>query len=84
MSDAYFATRLRFHDGRGLAKLHGKSLVLLDAPLICGVLVVELDYAPETGTAELRPTRSEKRREMYRDEIAACDELLLRLAPLMK
>lgn len=84
MSDALFRTRLRFHDGRGRAKWLGRAVDLTEPPTFDGLPVEELDYCPEVGTAEIRPTPSERRREMYRHEIAACEALLRALAPAMR
>jgi hypothetical protein len=84
MSDALFVTRLRFHDGRGRAKLQGRAVELTEPPQVAGTTVDELDYCPEVGTAEIRPSRSERRREMFSEEILACEAFLRALAPAMR
>jgi len=80
MSDELFDTRLWFYSGHGIAKLHGCIVKLIKAPVLRGLEVDELDYCPDTGTAEIQPVRC-ARRDMTRDEIWCCDALLLSLCP---
>lgn len=76
MSHDLYATRLYWQNGRGIAKLHGKAVPIDKAPDIGVPAVIELDYIPEIGVANLQ-TRFERRRDMTPDEVMACDKLLV-------
>ena len=76
MSDDYYWTRLRWHAGRGVAKLRGVVVALTEAPDLGRGPVVELDYAPETDCREVRRRHCDARADMEPDEIAAADRLL--------
>lgn len=80
MSDSLFTTRLWWAAGRGAAKLHGRRVVLTQPPVLLGLQCEQLDYCPEAGTREIQPERC-ARREMTRNEVWACDALLLALCP---
>lgn len=75
MSHDLYATRLYWQNGRGIAKLHGKTVPLDNAPDIGVPAVLEVDYIPEIGVANLQ-TRFERRRDMTPDEVKVCDKLL--------
>lgn len=76
MSDALYCTRLRWQNGRGVAKLHGRAMVLISAPEFWFGAVDMIDYTPEVGCVEIRPRACDPVREMTRDEIHAADRLL--------
>lgn len=77
MSHAYYSTRLYWSAGRGVAKLHGVAVALVEPPRISGQLVDGIDYTPEVQVARILP-RLNGWRDMERDEIAEAD-LILRL-----
>ena len=76
MSDALYYTRLRFHNGLGLAKKHGTTVTLTSAPDLGRGPVHELDYVPEIDQAEVAMTTRERPRRMSLHEIHAADDLL--------
>lgn len=79
MSDALYFTRLRWVEGCGVAKYHGRSVKLDSAPDILGLLIVELIYTPEMAVGVVRETRAPLNlRELRPNEIAACDAFLRR------
>ena len=80
MSDAYYLTRLRYYAYSGTAKLHGHHVPLTDAPVICGDVVVSIDYIPEVGLRQIQ-MRGEGPRDMRPDEIAAADQFLRDAVP---
>ena len=82
MSDALYSTRLRWAQGRGVARMHGRSVPLAEAPTLDGVQVHAVDYTPEVHCVEIQPNASGPRREMTAGEIADADKLLRRLVPL--
>ena len=75
MSDAYYASRLRWYAYSGIAKLHGRHVQLTDAPVICGDVVVSIDYIPEVGLRQIQ-MRGEGPRDMRPDGVAAADKFL--------
>lgn len=81
MSDALYMTRLRWTGGRGVAKLHGHAVRLLEPPVLPGfegLRVDGIDYTPEVQVAMVMPKFSGWR-EMTGDEVRAADEFLRRL-----
>ena len=76
MSHVFYSTRLFWVGSRGIAKLHGICIHLVDAPVLCGV-IVEVDYTPEVGVARCRD-RFGGWRDMERGEIEAADKFLRR------
>lgn len=80
MSHALYSTRLFWQAGRGVAKLRGEVVPLMQAPCIDGAQVEALDYTPEVRVWQILPAR-EGWREMTADEIGQCDELLLQMVP---
>lgn len=54
MTDALYATRLRWSNGGGVAKLHGRAVALTAAPVLGGVAVHFVDYTPEVHCVEIR------------------------------
>lgn len=79
MSDAYHFTRLRWHDGHGIAKLHGVVVTLTEAPDLGSGQVAEVDYSPAYGCREVRRHSWDRRDDMTAAEIAAADALLRKL-----
>lgn len=75
MSHALYTTRLFWDGRRGIAKLHGRAVVLTESPVIGGVRCAYVDYAPESGTWEVLPERGE-RAQMTAEQIKQCDEYL--------
>ena len=75
MGDDLWQTRLRWYSYNGCAKLHGKRVSIDTAPVICGDVVVSIDYIPEVGLRQIQ-LRGEGPRDMRPDEIAAADEML--------
>lgn len=81
MSDEEYPTRLRWDGRRGLAKLHGRSVVLYVAPDLGAGPVWAMDYVPSDGIAEVAPRSIDARRAMLPLEIAAADSMLRALFP---
>lgn len=78
MSHALYFTRLFWDGRRGIAKLHGRCIVLDAAPALPGAPIDLIDYTPEVACAEIL-RRGECRRSMTVDEVLAADELLRQL-----
>lgn len=76
MSDDLYTTRLRWHHGRGIGKLYGRSIALDRAPDLGGGPVEALDFTPEVGVCEVRQRACDPKRTMTREEIHAADRLL--------
>lgn len=76
MGDWLYSTRLRWHGRSGAAKLHGKSVNLKAAPVICGITVAYVDYVPEIGLREIRRHACGRMEDMTDDEVEAADALL--------
>lgn len=81
MSDALYSTRLRWANGRGVARLHGRSVPLAEPPVLDGVAVHAVDYTPEVSVYEVQRRACDPRVEMTAGEIADADRLLRRLVP---
>lgn len=81
MSDALYSTRLRWSHGRGVARLHGRSVELIEPPVLGGVAVHQVDYTPEVGCLEVQRRPCDPRAEMTAGEIVDADVLLRRLVP---
>lgn len=79
MSDELYRSRLRFSGRAGVAKLHGRSVLLATAPDLGAGPVHAVDYVPEVGIAEVVPRPCDPRRDMTPAEVAAADALLAAL-----
>lgn len=75
MSADLYLIRLFWNGFKGCAKKWGRTKELTEAPRICGLRLIAIDFAPETLTAELQEY-AEGRREMRPEEIMAANELL--------
>lgn len=81
MSDLLYSTRLRWGGGRGVARLHGRSVALTAPPVLpgCEALAIDrIDYTPEVHACSVME-RFGGWREMTGEEIRAADEFLRRL-----
>lgn len=78
MSDDLYFTRLRFTGRSGLAKLHGRAVVLTECPQFLPQRIAEVDYMPEVHACLIRDECAGWR-EMDAPEIAAADALLREL-----
>lgn len=78
MSDNLYFTRLRFTCGSGVAKLHGRTVVLAECPQFLPQRLAEVDYMPEVHACQVRDEFGGWR-EMKDFEIAAADALLRKL-----
>lgn len=76
MGDDLYFTRLRWHAGRGIAKLHGRVVVLERAPVLAGIAVHECDYAPEISLRIVQRRACDPRDDMTPTEIADADKML--------
>lgn len=79
MSDDLYSTRLRWHNGRGVAKLRGRVVALCAAPVLGGEPVHDVDYVPEVLLLEIRRRACDRVEIMTPAEVADADALLLRL-----
>ena len=78
MSLGLYSTALVWHSQRGgVAKLHGRQVVLTEAPPILRLRLVMVEYLPEIGQRELQEATG-PRRYMTGDEVAAADVFLSR------
>lgn len=77
MSDALYYTRLHWGQGRGVAKMSGKTVQLFEPPAIAGLLIAELIYTPEVHVAVVQEVGKPKR-ELLPAEILACAAFLRR------
>ena len=78
MSLSLYSTALVWHSQRGgVAKLHGRQVVLVEAPPILRLRLVMVEYLPEIGQRELQEATG-PRRYMTGDEVAAADVFLSR------
>ena len=76
MSLSLYSTALVWHSQRGgVAKLHGRQVVLTEAPPILRLRLVMVEYLPEIGQRELQEATG-PRRYMTGDEVAAADVFL--------
>ena len=79
MSLSLYSTALVWHSQRGgVAKLHGRQVVLVEAPPILGLRLVMVEYLPEIGQMELQEF-SGPRRGMEPYEVRAADLFLASL-----
>lgn len=78
MSDDLYFTRLRFTGRSGIAKLHGRAVVLAECPQFLPQRIAEVDYMPEMHACMVRDECAGWR-EMEATEIAAADALLKHL-----
>lgn len=77
MSDALYMTRLRWDGRRGVAKLHGRLVLLQAAPDLGQGPVCAVDYIPEVHLQLIQPRACDAPRDwMSWEEIAAADRLL--------
>lgn len=67
-------TRLWWEGGRGVARLHGREVVLTAPPQVPGLDVVAIDWAP--GEASIVMPRNEGWRDLHPHEVAAVRALL--------
>ena len=80
MSDLLYMTRLRWSGYSGIAKLHGKTVMLRLPPDLGTGELVGVDYVPEVHLCEVQPRRG-PRRDMTADEIRAADQFLRDAVP---
>lgn len=81
MGDLLYMTRLRWDGRRGVAKLHGRCMVLREPPdLALPFTLVAIDYVPEVRICQIMPLAGPWR-DMTPDEVAAADDLLWRIVP---
>jgi hypothetical protein len=76
MSDELFNTRLRWCNGRGIAKFHGRIVPLTEPPVLAGEPVHMVDYTPEVRCLEIRRRAVDQVDRMTHHEIADADALL--------
>lgn len=80
MSDDLYTTRLRWTGGRGIAKLRGEQVRLLECPqLFDGVVIDAIDYAPEVNVRMYMPRFGGWRDFDNYAQVQACDDYLERL-----
>ena len=82
MSNDLYWTVLEWHEGRGIAKMHGMTVSLKAAPVLDGYDVTGLRYIPEIAEAQLQPEPGQKWRRMTQQEIHDADALLLKLTTM--
>lgn len=75
----FYATRLRWANGSGVAKLHGKAVALAEPPILLGAPVHGIDYTPEVACFEVWRTPWSGASELTAEEIKEADKLLVRL-----
>ena len=76
MSLDLYSTALVWHAQRGgVAKLWGRAIPLLEAPLLLGLHLALVEYFPEVGQRELQESTG-RRRDMTQAEVEAADEFL--------
>lgn len=81
MSHLLYSTRLYWAGTRGgVAKLHGRIVMLLEAPDLPGLDVVAIDYVPEIGLRSVMPYGAGWR-DMTEAEVLAADEFLAGKCP---
>ena len=81
MTDALYSTRLRWANGRGVAKLHGRAVDLTEPPQLVGLAVHAVDYTPEIRCTEIQRRAVDPRDDMTAAEVEEADALLRRLVP---
>ena len=79
MNDSYYRTVLRYHNGVGIAKMHGNTITLAAPPDLGSGPVHQLRYIPEIDVAEVTMERNAPPRRMSHTEIKVADELLVTL-----
>mgnify|MGYP000726941445 CR=1 FL=1 len=85
MSLLYTRTRLWWNGWRGQAQCDGVDKDLTEPPVIEGVPIVEIDYAPELKCFQIRRTKhSSREEELERHEIVAIKRWLHRFAADIK
>jgi hypothetical protein len=76
VGDALYSTRFRWTGGRGVAKLHGKSVPLKSPPILSTIGKVDsIDYVPEIHLGQVMPIFFGWR-DMTPEECRECDALL--------
>jgi hypothetical protein len=81
MSARLYVTGLWFYTGRGgRAKLYARERKLIEAPLLVGLVLEEIEYVPEVRVARLRE-RCSGWRDMEAHEIKAADAYLRLVLP---
>lgn len=75
MSLKLYSTALIWYGRRGVAKLHGRQILLDQAPALPGSDVVMVDYRPEIGVGRIQRIDG-LACDMTAHEIAAADEYL--------
>lgn len=78
MSDLLYMTRLRWSGYSGIAKLHGRTVMLRLPPDLGTGELVGVDYVPEIHLCEVQPL-GHGRRDMTADEIRAADRVLAQM-----
>jgi hypothetical protein len=79
MSDGLYSTRLRWSGGPagcGVARLHGVSVPLWTPPVIGGVPVHDIDYAPEIHLWQVRRASFGRIDDLTPAEVADADAIL--------
>lgn len=83
MSAALYVTGLWWYGGLkpwGVAKLHGRERRLDTAPLLLGLTVTLIEYAPEVGMRHIKLATGDPR-QMNVDEVRAADAYLRLMLP---
>lgn len=76
MSLSLYSTALVWHSQRGgVAKLHGRQVVLTEAPALPGPRLAMIDYRPEIGERRIQPFDGPAR-DMTQAEVDAADAFL--------
>jgi len=79
MSDDLFYTRLRWANGKGIAKYKGCVVALTEPPDVVDATVVELIYTPEVHVCRVR-TFGSPWRDLVPNEIEVCMTFLRKTA----
>jgi hypothetical protein len=79
MNDSYYWTILRYHNGVGIAKMHGNTITLANPPDLGSGPVHLVRYIPEIDVQEVSMHNEDRPRRMTDDEEKAADALLRRL-----
>lgn len=80
MSEALYTRLLRWGPRGGVAKLHGRAVVL-QAPPDLGMAIFEVDYVPAVHIGLVRERACDPRRDMTQAELQAAEDFLHRLLP---
>jgi hypothetical protein len=70
-----YSTGLLWRGRRGVAKLHGREVVLTQAPKLSSVFVTMIEYWPEIGMQRVQISNGPAR-EMNPFEVAEADDFL--------